>query len=283
LIFAALFVSACHRKPADKADHPQLVAGVRMQDMTFHSAALDREMSYRVFLPANLPPGQNLPVVYLLHGGDGGFRDWSNYSDVAKYALHGVILVMPQGDMSYYMNAAGSPKDKYQDYITKDLVSDVESHFPAKHDRESRAIIGISMGGFAAVKYALSDPDLFVFAGALSPSIDMPRRHFNIRYIGQWWRIRKIFGPFGSEERAARDPFELVQTANPQQTPYIYLTVGEQEPLLGPNRRFVARLKQRSFAYEFRTKPGGHDWGEWNTKIPGCFESLFKHLPVKTN
>ena len=244
LICFALCISACNHKPANKTDHPQLVAGVRMQDVTFHCTALDREMQYRVFLPENLAISQKLPVVYLLHGGDGGFRDWSNYSDVAKYALHGIILVMPQGDMSYYMNAVGSPKDKYQDYITKDLVADVESHFPAKHDRESRAIIGISMGGFAAIKFALSDPELYIFAGALSPSIDMPRRHFNFKYIGQWWRIRRIFGPFGSEERARRDPFELVQTANPQLTPYIYLTVGEQEPLHGPNSRFAMQLKQ---------------------------------------
>jgi len=50
------------------------------------------------------------------------------------------------------------------------------------------------------------------------------------------------------------------------------------EPLLIPNRRFAALLKNRSFAYEFHTKPGGHDWGEWNSQIPGCFESLLEHL-----
>jgi S-formylglutathione hydrolase FrmB len=249
-----------------------------MQDVSFHSAALDRDMPYRVFLPADLPGSRRMPVVYLLHGGGSDFRDWSNHSDVSEYARDGVILVMPQGDLSYYMNEAGSPKDNYQDYITKDLFADVENRFAVRHDREGRAIIGISMGGFAAVEYALSHPELFAFAGALSPSIDMPRRGFNFKHIDQWWRIRRTFGPFGSEERKARDPFELVRTANSQATPYIYLTAGEQEPLLEPNRRFAARLKQRGFAYEFHTKPGGHDWGEWNAQIPSCFASLFAHL-----
>ena len=55
------------------------------------------------------------------------------------------------------------------------------------------------------------------------------------------------------------------------QFPYIQFTPG-------PNRRFAALLKSRGFAYEFRTKPGGHDWGEWDSQIPGCFESLFKKV-----
>ena len=74
-------------------------------------------MQYRVILPEAIATGQKLPVVYLLHGGGGGFRDWSNYSDVAKYAKKGVILVMPQGNFSYYTNSATAPADRYEDYI----------------------------------------------------------------------------------------------------------------------------------------------------------------------
>jgi S-formylglutathione hydrolase FrmB len=64
--------------------------------------------------------------MYLLHGGGGGYRDWSNYSDVAQFAEHGFILVMPEGNSSYYVNAAERPQDRYEDYITKDLIADVE-------------------------------------------------------------------------------------------------------------------------------------------------------------
>jgi len=280
---AIWFLSACHRTPQVQPDHPQLAAGVRMQDVTFHSAALGREMPYRAFLPANLAAGQQLPVVYLLHGGGGGFRDWSNNSDVAQYTLQGIILVMPEGNSSYFMNAVEAAQDKYEDYITQDLIADVEARFPAKKDRENRAIVGVSMGGFAAIEYALTHPGLFVFAGALSPAIDVPSRPFSVKHIEQWWRFRRIFGPVGSQQRQTHDPFVQVQSANPGVTPYIYLTAGQKEPLLGPNRRFAARLKQRMFASEFHTKPGGHDWTEWDTQIPGCFTSLFKHLSQKAN
>jgi S-formylglutathione hydrolase FrmB len=240
-------------------------------------------MQYRAFLPEDLAGGQKLPVVYLLHGAGDGFRDWSNYTDVARYARQGAILIMPEGNSSYYMNAVGASRDKYEDYITQDLIADVEGRFDAKKDRENRAIVGVSMGGFAAIQYALARPELFVFAGALSPAIDVPSRRFTLKHAGQWWRFRAIFGPVGSKERQARDPFVQVESADPQVTPYIYLTAGEQEPLLGPIRRFAARLKQRNIAYEFHSTSGGHDWKEWDTQVPGCFTSLFAHLPAKTH
>jgi S-formylglutathione hydrolase FrmB len=249
-----------------------------MEDVTFRSAALGREMKYRVFLPVVIPFGQRIPVVYLLHGGNGEFRDWSNYSDVSRYA-RGMLLVMPQGDFSYYMNAVSRPADRYEDYTFHDLIADVESRFPfVARGRDNRAIIGVSMGGFAALEQALSQPDEFAFVGALSPPVDILHRRFNLKRIGEWWRIREIFGPWGSESRANRDPFQLVQIANPAGTPYICLTTGDRDPLFETDIDFAHRLTQRRFANEFHFKPGGHDWGEWNSQIPGCFDSLLKHI-----
>ena len=189
---------------------------------------------------------------------------------------------MPEGEFSYYQNAALKPEDKYEDYLVNDLTKDVEARLPAAKDRESRAIIGISMGGFASVKLALSRPELFGFVGAISPAIDVCGRRFSIKRTGEWWRLRTIFGPVGSKVRQGSDPFLLVQSANPSAAPYIYLTAGDTEPLREPDTRFAQRLKKYGLSYEFHTKPGGHDWNEWDTQLPGCFESLFVHLkPVR--
>jgi S-formylglutathione hydrolase len=187
---------------------------------------------------------------------------------------------MPEGDSSYYLNAVEKPEDRYEDYLVRDLIVDVEARFPVTPDHENRAIIGVSMGGFAAIKLALSRPDLFAFAGAISPAIDVTSRRFSIRRVQQWWRFRSIFGPWGSKTRRSADPFLLVQSVKPVQTPFIYITAEEQEPLLEPIRKFATKLKQRGFTYEFHVKPGGHDWGEWNSQIPGCFESLLRYLPA---
>src|ERR1700691_3935278 len=87
LAVALLVSTGCTRKEAEPPpDHPRLTAKVILRDVTFHSAALSRDMPYRIVMPASVAPGQRLPVVYLLHGGDGGFRDWTNDSDVAHFA-----------------------------------------------------------------------------------------------------------------------------------------------------------------------------------------------------
>jgi S-formylglutathione hydrolase len=134
------------------------------------------------------------------------------------------------------------------------------------------------MGGFAAIKIALTRPDLFVFAGSFSPSIEATHRKFSVFRIGEWFRFRKIFGPWGSSTRKSRDPFLLVSTADTSMTPFIYLTAGENEPLLVPDRSFASRLNERRFSYEFHTKPGGHAWNQWDSQLPGCFDSLFRHI-----
>src|SRR5580704_3959301 len=92
LCMIAVFLWSCTRQPQRPPDRPRLTPGVALRDVTFHSAALNRDMQYRVFLPTEIPPGRSLPVVYLLHGGGGGFRDWSNYSDVSGFAGTGTIL-----------------------------------------------------------------------------------------------------------------------------------------------------------------------------------------------
>jgi len=278
-LFAALGISSCsrHEQPSSP-DHPRLTSGVKMVDVTFHSAALNRDMPYRVIVPANIPPNQKLPVIYLLHGGGGGFRDWSNYSDVAGYAERGLILVMPEGNSSYYTNSADHPRDRYEDYMVHDLIADVERRFPAAADRSHRAVAGLSMGGFGAVVLAFKHPDLFIFAGGLSSALDVPSRPFSIKRIGQYRQHSSIFGPWGSRSRRAGDPFVLVRSVDPAEAPYLFLTCGDQEGLLPTNHRFAAMLQARHFRYEFHTVSGGHDWTQWNRNVSDLIKSAINHL-----
>jgi len=280
LLTVILVLSAsCRKKEAEpQADHPRLTSKVVLHDVTFHSAALGRDMQYRVVLPLGVAAQQRFPVVYLLHGGGGGFRDWTNDSDVARFAESGLALVMPEGASSYYTNAVDPPRDRYEDYIVRDLISDAESRFPVATGRSNRAIVGISMGGFGALKLALHHPDLFIFAGGISSAIDVPRRAFSLKRLQQSRRYNSIFGASGSETRRNNDPFVLVRTANPQAAPYFFLICGEQEGLLPANREFAALLAQRHFQHEFHTVPGGHDWNQWNAWLPSLYRSLAEHM-----
>jgi putative tributyrin esterase len=278
LSFVLALTVVCRRgKVTTPSDHPRLTAKLTLRDITFSSAALGRDTQYRVISPVETT-GQKLPVVYLLHGGGGGFRDWSNYSDVASFAEQGLLLVMPEGESSYYTNAIDPPQDRFEDYITHDLITDVESRFPVASGRANRAIIGISMGGFGAIKIGLRHPDLFFFAGGLSSAIDVPRRAFSFKRLQQSRHYNSIFGPSGSQTRHDNDPFVLVRTANPEAVPYFFLTCGEQEGLLPANHEFSALLAERHFRFEFHTVRGGHDWNQWNAWLPAVFRSLSAQL-----
>jgi len=278
LLAALMFISCGRNEQPQPPDHPRLTSSVKLIDVTFHSAALNRDMPYRVLLPAHITPGQTLPVLYLLHGGGGGFHDWSNYSGVARYGEHGLILVMPEGNSSYYTNSADRPHDRYEDYIVHDLVADVEQRFPVASGRSSRAIAGVSMGGFGAVVLALKHPELFVFAGGMSSALDVPSRPFSIKRVSQYRQHSSIFGPWGSQSRRASDPFVLARSAAPAQVPYIFLTCGDQEGLLATNKKFAELLQQRQFAYEFHIAHGGHDWNQWDHNLPELMNSVMGRL-----
>jgi putative tributyrin esterase len=283
LLACLLLLSASCRKQeaSQQPEHPRLSPNVALRDVTFRSAALNRGMQYRVVSPLSVAPEQKLQVVYLLHGAGGGFRDWSNDSDVARFAESGLLLVMPEAGSSYYTNAVDPPQDRYEDYIVGDLISEVESKFPVATGRSNRAIVGVSMGGVGAVNLALRHPELFVFAGGISSAIDVPRRAFSLKRGRQSRRYNLIFGPPGSQTRRDHDPFVLVRTANPEAVPYFFLTCGEQEGLLPANREFAAMLEQRHFRFEFHTVRGGHDWNQWNSWLPSLFRSLAEHMNPK--
>jgi S-formylglutathione hydrolase FrmB len=266
-VIAALVLAGCSKPAPEYVDRPRLLGKVVLRDVTFHSKALARDMRYRVVLPAT---GQPSRVVYLLHGGGGEFRDWTNYTDVSRFAERGLLLIMPQGDYSYYVNAAEPPQNRYEDYIVQDLVGDVESRFGAGRPR---AIAGVSMGGFGAIKLALSHPKLFAFVGALSPAVDAARRPFSVRRIAQSRALAAIFGPWDGVGRRGNDPFVLVREASAE-TPLLLIRCGDQEGLLGVNRQFAAVLKERGLPHEFEVVRGGHDWETWNGQLEGMFAAL---------
>ena len=277
-------LSSCTKSDVSQArDNPRITPNVTLRDISFRSAALNRDVQYRVIFPSNRRSGDKLQVVYLLHGGGGGFRDWSNYSDVARFSERGLLLVMPEGGASYYTNAVDPPQDRYEDFVVEDLISDVESRFPVAKGRENRAIVGVSMGGFGAIKLALHHPDLFIFVGGLSSAIDVSRRPFTIKRLQQSHHYNSIFGPSGSQTRRDNDPFVLVRTADPKSAPYFFLTCGEQEGLLPANREFAALLAQHHFQSEFHTVRGGHDWNQWNGWLPALFQLVAERMKRPDN
>jgi S-formylglutathione hydrolase FrmB len=120
-------------------------------------------------------------VVYLLHGaGDGanaGRMEWRTLGlDRALEKVVGddevepFIVVLPEGLQGYWIDHAnGGPK--WAEYVSRDVVRDVDGRFRTDTRPERRAVGGLSMGGHAALQLVMRQPGVFRIAGAHSPSL----------------------------------------------------------------------------------------------------------------
>jgi putative tributyrin esterase len=290
LVSVAVLVclASCHRSEPPRTDRevrPVTIKGVHADRVTFYSSSLGRRKQYLVVRPENANQLEGFGVIYLLHGFGGEPADWLRWSHLHDYLRNRkLIAVLPEGDNSYYVNAAEVPEDHYADYIANDVPNDVETHYPVAAKRESRLIGGLSMGGYGAFYLGLKHPDRYWFVGSMSNAADAPTRKFSFERFGQYWRLRKIFGPPGSGVREDYDPFYLVKSAhNPKGLPYIYLACGNKDSLLGVNRLLDRSLAAAHIDHVYRETPGAHNWRYWDQALKGMFDVMDKVSPEKVD
>lgn len=252
-------------------------SAVTVTDVRFPSASIGGLLWYRVIVPT-VAPGERLPVLYLLHGGDGDAANLEQQSEAAKFATaERLIVVMPSAHDSYYTNAKLRRHAHWEDAIAFDLSRDVEARFPVLSGRQHRGVAGISMGGYGAVKLALKHPELYSFAGTMSGALDITRRPATLRRGRQAWMIWSIFG-LRQSDRMQEDVFELLNRATDLQSVTWFESCGFHDPLYAINARFVREMHAHGVPLEGITTPGFHDWQTWNSTMPLLFEAAGKAL-----
>lgn len=271
---ACLFFLLASTGTAQTATAKPVVHKPLVQDAAFHSASLQRDMRYRLILPRKYDSSGRFPVLYLLHGLYGDYLNWDTRTHLEAYARDlPLIIVMPDADDSWYTNSATVSQDKFEDYIAKDLISEVDEHYRTIRDRHARAIAGLSMGGYGAIKLALKYPDLFVFAGSLSGALNAAQDLATLRpeFRG---KLLEVFGNEGSSQRSENDVFLLLQNSSADSYPYFYLACGTDDFFVDTNRAFVLQLSSRKLAYEYHETPGGHSWEYWDTMLDPMLQAL---------
>ena len=213
------------------------------------------------------------PVLYLLHGVAGHYSDWITHTNVADYAAeYRLIVVMPEGNNGWYTDSATVPADKYESYILKELIPDVQQRYRTIETRYGRAVAGLSMGGYGALKFGLKSPEMFVFAGSMSGALAGPSWTENDLKDPGVIRdsVLGVFGPAGSATRKANDIFEIVRGLSPGRVaalPYFYLDCGTEDGLCSDGPQFVALLRDKKIAHEYRELPGNHNWAYWDQQV----------------
>jgi putative tributyrin esterase len=255
----------------------QSTSGSPYLDDSVASAALGRTMKYRVLLPHGYQSsGAQYRALYLLHGLTGDYLDWSTRTDLARIAQETqLVIVMPDGENSWYVNAADKGP-RFEDYIADDLVKDVESKYRVIRSRYGRAIAGLSMGGYGALKIALKRPAVFAAAGGFSSALGVTDPKFDDALTAYKDQLYKTFGPAGSETRTANDILVIAGKTKPETAPSLYLDCGTSDGLLESNRALVAVLQKHGLAYEYHEVPGAHTWDYWNRRMEVFLPWLMK-------
>lgn len=148
---------------------------LEVQEVSFHSSAVERDMRFEIVLPKDYSSsGKRYPVIYMLHGLTSNYKAWSRMGVPLYLNQFDMIAVIPDAGNSWYVNWAQSSegqKNNFADYITRDLIGYIDSHYRTIARREGRAIIGLSMGGYGGIMLGLRHPDLFCSIGSHSGAL----------------------------------------------------------------------------------------------------------------
>ena len=253
----------------------------RLREETFHSPALSRTLKYRVLLPQGYDTSQRrYPVLYLLHGLTGDYTDWTTRTNIAEYTRTlPLIVVMPDGGNAWYTNAADGSAN-FETSLADDLPKDVVAKYRTVNSRYGRAIAGLSMGGYGAVKLALRRPGAFAVAGSFSGAfgVTVEGRYDRMIEATKATPLATIFGPPGSDTRKQNDVLALAAALKAAGAPYLYIDCGTSDTLVGENREVVAALHKSGVAYEYHEVACGHSWDYWDRIVREFLDVLMKKL-----
>ena len=230
--------------------------GTELRDQTIKSTVLGRTMKYSVYLPKGYDKSKEYPVLYMLHGANGSNNDWLNggkiNANASTAASDGtapeMIVICPDcgGDNFYCDNYKGNDI-KYMTYFFTEFLPTVENLYAVKKDRASRAIGGLSMGGFGSLYYGLLHPEMFSYVYACSPAT----------YID-----------------GAPNLYELLSKADVSKLPGITIEIGTEDFLFQSAGSFKQALDANKVPNEYITRAGTHDWPFWAACTPKIMKKL---------
>jgi S-formylglutathione hydrolase FrmB len=234
--------------------------------VTIPSAAMHKSLEATVVLPDQYARGKGadrFPVVYLLHGSGGDYTDWTTNSHIGKLAdRYHVILVMPDGGHeSWYIDSPVDPRSLYETYVGTEVVAYIDGHFRTIATKQTRAITGLSMGGFGALHIALDRPDEFGAAGSISGAVD-PRGSEDEPGIDL------VFGD-PARDAGFWESEAIVANARNFGSEHIALTIdcGVNDSLVQSNRTLHERLVELGVPHDYAERPGGHTWQYWSNAV----------------
>lgn len=257
----------------------------------FFSESLQLSCSMNVILPqatraqigmAGRVRGKKHPVLWLLHGMSDDHTIWARRTSIERYAATtGLAVIMPAVNLSWYQNMASGPQ--YATFLHEELPALAQSFFPLSTARRDQFVAGLSMGGYGAFLWALTQPERFAAAASLSGALDVAglrplRSEGNTHYRNV---LDSAFGAGTSLHNSKADLFALSKKLirSGVTPPALFACCGTQDSLLAGNRLFAAHADKIGLPLKYEEHEGAeHEWGYWDRQI----QQVLEWLPLRS-
>lgn len=231
--------------------------------------------AYSVFLPPTYERGGGpYPVLYFLHDAFGNDRVLWRKGVISRLdaamrdgSLPEFLVVCPDGDGSWFSNAHDGRK-RYEDLVAVDLPREIARRFRVRPGPRGRAITGISMGGYGAMKIALRHPGEYGAVSGLSAaliSMDWEAVEL-ISYLARR-QIHRVFGSSPTDNSLPEnDVWRLLGARDKWDVPFdVFLLAGSEDKyrLGGTAAQYADFLNRHGIRATARIEPGVHDWPYW--------------------
>lgn len=231
----------------------------------------------RKLLAVYLPPGYDpsgettYPVLYYLHGlGNTAlsfFREGiADLTDelILSGAVEPLIIACPSGAASFYVDRIDGTAP-YESHFLTEVMPFVEDHYPVRRDRAGRAIGGVSMGGYGALKIAMRHPELFIATSAHTPFLmnEIPDLNTDGRFSRMFMNAMKtLYGdPIDPGMWNENNPFWLI-AQNDYEDLAIYFNAADRDRfmLYQPGLDLHAAMEAEGVAHTFVLIEDVHGW-----------------------
>ncbi len=248
-----------------------------IRHLTVTSAALGGRGDVSVYVPPGTNPGDQLPVVLLLHGAFSSHWAWFGKGGAHRTArrlaaagtIRPMVLACPSDglwhDGSGYFDHVGGA---FEMWVVRDVVGAVRRLLGLRPETAPLFVSGLSMGGYGALRLGAKHADLFAGISAHSSVVraeDIARLVWGAPSPDAIPLVE--LGILGWLERRRAD------------LPALRFDCGVEDHLLAGNRGLHEALAASGIAHTYAEFPGGHTWEYWSAHLEDSlvfFESVLR-------
>lgn len=261
---------------------------------SIHSRAMGRPMEYAAYVPRNLAEGQRVPLVLFLHGGGDDPDAFDKVelgqaldAEVGAGRLPPFVLVLPDGEFGFWENWYDG-SFRYADWVLEDLLPYVYGTLPVKGCPSSCSVMGVSMGGHGALRFALRQPETFDAVAAISAPIFTTDQmiDFSNRFVAKFlFQSRRVFGPANEAERQRIEADDLyLRWTSPADVEGLRLFfawgTGDRAGIISANEAFTSHLHESGITYSAIVYEGQHQWVDWKPVIIDLLRQILSSEPA---